>query len=345
MEVQAALSSDEIARYSRQLLVKDFGVDAQQKLLQARVLVIGAGGLGCPVLVYLSGMGVGHLGIVDGDNVDLSNLHRQILHTTADIGRLKVESARDAVLQRAPSTIVDVFPVYLDAHNAESIVRPYDVIVDASDNVATRYLVNDVCCILDKPLVSGSALGLEGQVSVYHFKSGPCYRCCYPKPLPQTMAGSCAENGVIGVVPGIIGSLQAMETVKIITGMGYPLSGVQCALDAWDLSFRHYKLPLKRADCAVCGTEPIILSPFDSVASIGPQECENPTPLDAANVTTVEEMARVLRDQDISAFDLLDVRESVQYAICSLQGFRNIPWRQFDVTIASLAQSTKPSKL
>ncbi|ETW09421.1 hypothetical protein H310_00029 [Aphanomyces invadans] len=299
----AALPSADVELYSRQLLVKDFGVKCQKKLLECRVLVVGAGGLGCPVLLYLSGMGVGHLGIVDGDYVDLSNLHRQVLHTPAKVGQLKVESARAAVLLRSPSIQVEVFPVRMDASNAVAIMESYDVVVDASDNVATRYLVNDMCCLLHKPLVSGSALGLEGQVSVFNFHGGPCYRCCFPTPMPQTMAGSCSDQGVLGVVPGIIGSLQAMEAVKVVSGLGRPLSGVQCSFDAWDMAFRHFKLPSKRDDCAVCGTSPTIRSAMDSAASVGPLVCELPSVVDPSHTMNWHPCSKPTQNLSSSTFE------------------------------------------
>ncbi|KAF0720247.1 Aste57867_434 [Aphanomyces stellatus] len=341
----AALPAEDIARYSRQLLVKDFGVDGQSALLRSRVLVVGAGGLGCPVLLYLGNMGAGHLGIADGDVVELSNLHRQVLHTVADVGRLKVESARDALHLRCPNVTVELFREHIVGSNATDILRSFDVVVDASDNVATRYLVNDVCCLLGKPLVSGSALGLEGHISVYNFKDGPCYRCVYPKPVPQTMAGSCADNGVLGVVPGIVGSLQAMEAVKVITGLGTPLRGVQCAFDAWDLTFRHYKvtcsLPGKRPDCAVCGSTPTIRSALESAATIGPVMCEVPSYLEQQHVMTVQELSTALAD-DPEKFVLLDVRERVQFAICHLPHSRNIPLKELSASICDLASSTSP---
>ncbi|KAF0703109.1 hypothetical protein AaE_015546 [Aphanomyces astaci] len=334
----AALPSDEVARYSRQLLVKDFGVEGQKKLLKSRVLVVGAGGLGCPVLLYLSGMGVGHLGIVDGDHVDMSNLHRQVLHTPANVGQLKVESAQAALHLRSPSVAVEVFPVHMDTSNAADIMHSYDVVVDASDNVATRYLVNDMCCLMHKPLVSGSALGMEGQVSVFNFQGGPCYRCCFPTPTPQTMAGTCSEQGVLGVVPGIIGSLQAMETVKVISGLGRVLSGVQCTFDAWDMTFRHYKLPLKRPQCNVCGISPTIRSALESAASVRPLVCELPSPVDASHIVTVHILASLL--QDHPDLVLVDVRERVHYDICHLVPSINIPLADLPASIPSLVGSS-----
>ncbi|KDO29990.1 hypothetical protein SPRG_05179 [Saprolegnia parasitica CBS 223.65] len=313
-------------RYSRQLLVSDFGVQRQKTLLEARVLVVGAGGLGCPVLLYLGGMGVGHIGVVDGDVVDETNLHRQVLHTQAAVGRLKVESARDELQRRHPHLSLAIHPFFLTPANAAELVRAYDVVVDASDNVATRYLVSDVCVLEGKPLVSGSALGLEGQVAVYHYKDGPCYRCCYPNAMPMGLTGNCSDNGVLGVVPGIIGSMQAMEVVKVLTGMGTPLSRSQAFYDAYDGSVRHFKLSPRRKDCAVCGEAPTILSALDSAATSSAGHCTLTSSLSPDHVMSVEDLAVALRRASSpDDYCLLDVREPVQFAICHLRHAVNIP--------------------
>ncbi|KAG7393930.1 Urmylation protein [Phytophthora pseudosyringae] len=248
----------ELQRYGRQMLVKEFGAKAQLKLRAASVLLIGVGGLGSPAAMYLAAMGVGTLGIVDDDHVDRSNLHRQVLHDEQGArGReKKVASARKRLLGLNPLAQCVVYPTRFTAANALELVGDYDVVVDASDNIGTRYLVNDVCARLHKPLVSGSALGLEGQVTVFTYQddenAAGCYRCLYP--TPPRVARSCAENGVIGVVPGVIGCLQAMETVKIITGMGEPLVGAQCFYDAYDGQFRRLKIGKKRnPECLSCG--------------------------------------------------------------------------------------------
>ncbi|EGZ15856.1 hypothetical protein PHYSODRAFT_286400 [Phytophthora sojae] len=251
-------SRAELQRYGRQMLVKEFGVEAQLKLRAARVLLIGVGGLGSPVAMYLAAMGVGTLAVVDGDHVDRSNLHRQILHDEqgAKQREKKVDSAKRRLQEMNPLVHCIVYPTRFTAANALDLVGEYDVVVDASDNVGTRYLVNDACARRRKPLVSGSALGLEGQVTVFTYKDDGsatgCYRCLYP--TPPRVAMSCAENGVIGVVPGVIGCLQAMETVKVVTGVGEPLDGVQCFYDAYDGQFRRLKIGKKRnPDCPSCG--------------------------------------------------------------------------------------------
>ncbi|OQR98710.1 hypothetical protein ACHHYP_08255 [Achlya hypogyna] len=321
----SVLGAGDNRRYSRQLLVADFGVDRQRRLLEARVLVVGAGGLGCPVLVYLCGMGVGHIGIVDGDVVDTSNLHRQVLHAQAAVGELKVESARAELRRRNPSVAITTYPTFLGAANACEIISAYDVVVDASDNVLTRYLVNDVCCLEQKPLVSGSALGLEGQVAVYNYNDGPCYRCCYPAPAPAAMTGSCSDNGVLGVVPGIIGSMQAMEVIKVLTGFGTAISGRQAFYDGYDGSVRQFKMPPRRSDCAVCGLAPSITSALASVASIQSAACDLSVPtLASDHVMSATALSTALAAPP-ETYCLLDVREPVQFAICHLAPALNIP--------------------
>ncbi|GMF24565.1 unnamed protein product [Phytophthora fragariaefolia] len=265
-------SRAELQRYGRQMLVKEFGVDAQLQLRSASVLLIGVGGLGSPVAMYLAAMGVGTLAVVDGDHVDRSNLHRQILHDEqgAREREKKVESAKRRLRELNPLVRCVVYPTRFTAANALKLVGEYDVVVDASDNVGTRYLVNDACARGRKPLVSGSALGLEGQVTVFTYHEDDnatgCYRCLYP--TPPRVAMSCAENGVVGVVPGVIGCLQAMETVKVITGVGEPLVGVQCFYDAYDGQFRRLKISKKRnPDCISCGKHTV--APGDgSIGSI-----------------------------------------------------------------------------
>lgn len=249
------MTRSELERYGRQMLVEDFGgVKSQLKLRNARVLVIGIGGLGSPVALYLAAMGVGHLGLVDDDRVERSNLHRQVIHDESTLQETKVASAIKRISMLNPDVHCEAYPIRLNGINALELVAQYDVVVDASDNVMTRYLVNDACAITRKPLVSGSALGLEGQVTVFTFndESG-CYRCMYPKLQPSAAAMSCSENGVVGVVPGVIGCLQAMETIKVLAGFGKPLVGVQCFYDAYDGQFRRLKIGTKRrSDCVAC---------------------------------------------------------------------------------------------
>ncbi|OQS04648.1 hypothetical protein THRCLA_03132 [Thraustotheca clavata] len=338
MSFESVLDAASNERYGRQLLVKDFGVKRQQRLLNA---LVGAGGLGCPALLYLSGLGVGDIGIVDGDTVDASNLHRQVLHTNASVGKLKVESAKEELERRNPLVKITTHAIYLNANNALSIMEQYDVIVDASDNATTRYLINDVCVIAQKPLVSGSALGLEGQVAVYNYKGSPCYRCCYPNPTPTAITGNCSDNGVLGVVPGIIGSMQAMEVVKVITGMGDTLNGFQLMYDAFDSSVRKYKLPPKRSDCAVCGSHPSILTALDSIAATTAIQCAQPlNTLPSNHIMTVQTLAEKLKDAPDN-YTLLDVRQVVQYNICHLKHSINIPLKLLSSQV-QLLSSNKP---
>lgn len=250
----SAFSRAEMQRYSRQMLVKEFGADAQRRLRAARVLVIGAGGLGSPVALYLAAMGVGKLTIVDDDRVDSSNLHRQVLHDESQLHEKKALSAQKRLRLINPLVECEPITARFSTSNAGELVARHDVVIDASDNVGTRYLVNDACAVARKPLVSGSAIGMEGQVTVFTYQhSTGCYRCLYPTP-PRSQPMSCAENGVIGVVPGVIGCLQAMEAVKLITSVGEPLVGVQCLYDAYDGQFRRLKLPnRRRPECPACG--------------------------------------------------------------------------------------------
>ncbi len=250
------LSDEQVLRYSRHILLKEIGGEGQRKLLAARVLVIGAGGLGCPAAIYLAAAGVGTIGIVDFDRVDISNLQRQILHGTADVGRLKVESAAEAIAALNPDVRVIPIAEPLTSQNALEIIRDYDVVVNGCDNFPTRYLLNDACVMLKKPLVDGSILRFEGQATVF-VPGGGCYRCLYPSPPPPGTVPSCSEAGVVGALPGIIGSIQAMEAIKLIVGAGEPLAGRLLFFDALDMEFR--KLRVRRDPaCPVCGDNPTI---------------------------------------------------------------------------------------
>lgn len=273
--VVGAFSRAEMQRYSRQMLVKEFGAAAQQRLRDARVLVIGAGGLGSPVALYLAAMGVGNLSIVDDDRVDSSNLHRQVLHDESQLHELKARSAQRRLRLINPLVQCEPIAARFSASNAAKLVARHDVVIDASDNVGTRYLVNDACAAAAKPLVSGSAIGMEGQVTVFTYRHATgCYRCLYPSP-PHSQPMSCAENGVIGVVPGVIGCLQAMEAVKLITGVGEPLVGVQCLYDAYDGQFRRLKLPShRRPECPACGSSAASPIQADGSHSIGPVDVQ-----------------------------------------------------------------------
>src|SRR3954469_17754604 len=256
------LSNEEIARYSRHLIMPEVALDGQKTLKQARVLTIGAGGLGAPLAMYLAAAGVGTLGIVDFDVVDESNLQRQIIHGTSDIGRPKMESARDRIKDINPNVQVEAFEEALTSENALDIFKDFDIIVDGTDNFPTRYLVNDACVLLGKPNVYGSIFRFEGQASVFYAEEGPCYRCLYPEPPPPGLVPSCAEGGVLGILPGAIGTIQATETVKLILGIGEPLIGRLLLYDALGMTFREMKLR-KDPDCPVCGENPTVTELID----------------------------------------------------------------------------------
>src|SRR6188474_2545241 len=256
------LTNDEVKRYSRHLIMPEVGVDGQRKLKASKVLCIGAGGLGSPVAMYLAAAGVGTLGIVDFDVVDMSNLQRQILHGTPDVGRSKLASAKDRLQALNPNVHVETYETALSSENALKLFEPYDVIVDGTDNFPTRYLVNDACVLLGKPNAYGSIFRFEGQASVFGTKEGPCYRCLYPEPPPPGLVPSCAEGGVLGVLPGIVGCIQANETLKLLLGIGEPLVGRFLVFDALRMKFRELKLR-KDPDCPVCGTHPTVTKLID----------------------------------------------------------------------------------
>src|SRR5947209_2812255 len=256
------LTKDEIKRYSRHLILPEVGLDGQKKLKAAKVLCIGAGGLGSPVAMYLAAAGVGTIGIVDFDVVDFSNLQRQILHSTNDVGKSKLLSAKEKLQALNPEIEIRTHELALSSQNALQLFEPYDIIVDGTDNFPTRYLVNDACVLLGKPNAYGSIFRFEGQASVFATKEGPCYRCLYPEPPPPGLVPSCAEGGVLGVLPGIIGVIQATETLKLIVGIGEPLIGRFLIYDALKMRFRELKLK-KDPDCPVCGTHPTVTKLID----------------------------------------------------------------------------------
>ena len=258
----AQLSKDEILRYSRHLIMPEVGMEGQLKLKQAKVLCIGAGGLGSPLALYLVAAGVGKLGIVDFDVVDYTNLQRQVIHGTTDVGRTKLESARDTLLEINPNVEIEPFETRLTSDNALDIFREYDIVADGTDNFPTRYLVNDACVLLGKPNVYASIFRFEGQASIFYAEQGPCYRCLYPEPPPPGLVPSCAEGGVLGVLPGIMGCIQAMETIKLILGRGDSLVGRLLLFDALAMKFRELKLR-KNPDCPICGTNRTITRLID----------------------------------------------------------------------------------
>jgi len=319
------LTNDEIKRYSRHLIMPEVGVDGQRKLKAGRVLCIGAGGLGSPVALYLAAAGVGRIGIVDFDTVDFSNLQRQVLHGTPDVGRSKLQSARDRLTAINPEVQIDTYETSLTSKNALDLFRDYDVIVDGTDNFPTRYLVNDACVLLGKPNAYGSIFRFEGQASVFAFPGGPCYRCLYPEPPPPGLVPSCAEGGVLGVLPGVIGTIQATETIKLILGAGAPLVGRLLLYDAFNMRFRELKLRRDPA-CPVCGDRPTIKALIDYEQFCG----VTPAPASTAKAelppeleTTVEELKARL-DRGAPLF-ILDVREPNEFQIARIPGSTLIP--------------------
>jgi adenylyltransferase/sulfurtransferase len=318
------LSNQEIKRYSRHLIMPEVGMEGQRRLKAARVLCIGAGGLGSPVGMYLAAAGVGTLGIVDFDVVDFSNLQRQILHSTLDVGRPKLESAKERLNAINPEVRIVTHEAAIDSSNALDLMRDYDIIVDGTDNFPTRYLVNDACVLLGKPNVYGSIFRFEGQASIFAAKDGPCYRCLYPEPPPPGLVPSCAEGGVLGVLPGIIGTIQAMETIKLIAGLGDPLIGRFLIFDALRMRFREMKLR-KDPDCPVCGTHPTVTALIDYQQFCGinaaAAQAEEAAPV-GTEITAVELKDRLDRGERLF---VLDVREPNEYHICNIPGATLIP--------------------
>ena len=315
------LSKEEILRYSRHLIMPEVGMDGQQKLKQAKVLTIGAGGLGSPLALYLAAAGVGRLGMVDFDVVDFTNLQRQIIHGTDDVGRLKLDSAKDTIRDINPNVEVVGYRERLTSANALEIFKDYDVIADGTDNFPTRYLVNDACVLLGKPNAYGSIFRFEGQVSVFDASRGPCYRCLYPEPPPPGLVPSCAEGGVLGVLPGIVGCFQALETIKLILGNGSPLIGRLLLFDALQMKFRELKLR-KNPDCPICGTNPTIkeLIDYEEFCGIRGEEAVSQIAVPELTATEVKKMM-----DEKKPFVLIDVREPHEYQICKIPGSKLIP--------------------
>ena len=319
------LSGDEIKRYSRHLIMPEVGVEGQRKLKAAKVLCIGAGGLGSPAAMYLAAAGVGTLGIVDFDVVDFSNLQRQIIHGTPDVGRAKLLSAKDRLNALNPNVHIETYDEALSSENAMRLFAPYDVILDGTDNFPTRYLVNDACVLSGKPNAYGSIFRFEGQASVFATKDGPCYRCLYPEPPPPGLVPSCAEGGVFGVLPGIIGVIQATETIKLILGAGEPLIGRFLIYDALRMRFRELKLR-KDADCPVCGTHPTVtkLIDYEQFCGVAPHQLAAAAPpVTNADALTARELKTELdRGDDVV---IVDVREPQEFQINRLPGSILIP--------------------
>ncbi len=318
-----SLSNEEILRYSRHLIMPEVGMEGQLKLKSASVLLVGTGGLGAPLGLYLAAAGVGRIGLVDFDVVDLTNLQRQVIHGTKDVGRKKLDSAMERMRDINPHVELVPHEVRLSSENALEILKDYDIVVDGTDNFPTRYLVNDACVLLGKPNVYGSIFRFEGQATVFAYPGGPCYRCLYPEPPPPGLVPSCAEGGVLGILPGLIGVIQATETVKLILGKGEPLVGRLLLYDALAMRFRELKLR-RNADCPVCGDHPTIRELIDYEQFCGiPRHEPAPQPgLSEWEIDPVEVKAKMDRGE---RFVLIDVREPHEYQICRIPGARLIP--------------------
>jgi sulfur-carrier protein adenylyltransferase/sulfurtransferase len=316
-ERATSLSKEEILRYSRHLIMPEVGMEGQLKLKNAKVLCIGTGGLGAPLGLYLAAAGVGKLGIVDFDVVDNTNLQRQVLFSTSDVGKPKVAAAAARLRGLNPDIEIVAHETNLTSDNALELFKDYDIIVDGTDNFPTRYLVNDACVILGKPNVYGSIFRFDGQITVFAYPGGPCYRCLYPEPPPPGLVPSCAEGGVLGVLPGIVGTIQAAETLKLILGKGDPLVGRLLLLDALGMKFRELKLR-KNPECPVCGEHPTVTKLIDYVEFCGIRGEEAPsTVTNIPEITPKELKARLDRGDDLY---ILDVREPHEYQICNLGG-------------------------
>jgi sulfur-carrier protein adenylyltransferase/sulfurtransferase len=311
------LTHEEIRRYSRHLIMPEVGPAGQRKLKEASILLVGTGGLGSPLALYLAAAGVGHLGLVDFDVVDESNLQRQIVHGTSTVGTPKIESARARIADLNPLVELTTYETNLTSDNAFDIMRPYDIVIDGTDNFPTRYLVNDACVILGKPNVYGSIFRFEGQASVFAVEEGPCYRCLYPEPPPPGLVPSCAEGGVLGVLPGIIGTIQATEAIKLIIGQGNPLIGRLMLFDALDMRFRELKLR-KNPNCPVCGENPTVTELIDYQMFCG--VAATPAGLPAEQRVTPQEVAQLLAQGNGDRPFLLDVREPHEWDIVHLEG-------------------------
>lgn len=318
------LSQDEILRYSRHIIMPEVGVDGQEKLKNASILLIGCGGLGSPLAMYLAAAGVGRLGLVDFDLTDATNLQRQVAFSTQDVGRPKVDATKDRILSINPNVEVTTYRTKLTSENVMEIFEPYDIVIDGTDNFPTRYLVNDACVLLNKPNVYGSIFRFEGQATVFWAAKGPCYRCLYPEPPPPGMVPSCAEGGVLGILPGTIGLIQATEAVKMILGKGDLLTGRLLLYNALDMKFREVKLQ-KDPECPICGKNPTIheLIDYEQFCGIGLGQEEATVDTNGIPEITVQELKRKIDAKE--KFTLVDVREPHEYQIGKIPGSRLIP--------------------
>lgn len=319
----STLSKEEILRYSRHLILPEVGMEGQVKLKNAKVLMVGTGGLGAPLGLYLAAAGVGRIGLVDFDVVDFTNLQRQVIHGTKDVGKKKLDSAAESMLDINPFLQIDKFEVALTSENAMDIIKDYDMVVDGTDNFPTRYLVNDACVLSGKPNVYGSIFRFEGQATVFAYPGGPCYRCLYPEPPPPGLVPSCAEGGVLGILPGTIGLIQATEAVKLILGIGEPLVGRLVLYDALAMKFRELKLR-RNPECPVCGDHPTVKELIDYQQFCGvPHAAESePVKPAATEIEPADVKARIDRGDN---FVLIDVREPHEYQICKIPFAKLIP--------------------
>ena len=328
-------SNDEIARYSRHLIMPEVTLEGQKKLKAASILCIGAGGLGSPIALYLAAAGVGRIGLVDPDIVDFSNLQRQILHGTDDVGRKKLNSARDRVKAVNPNVQIDLHDCLFRSENARKLVEAYDIVIDGTDNFPTRYLSNDVCVLAKRPNIYGSIFRFDGQCTVFapHL-GGPCYRCMFPEPPPPGMVPSCAEGGVLGVLPGVIGVMQAIEAIKLIIGIGDPLIGRLVSFDALKMRFREFKIR-KDTNCPICGANPTIhdLIDYDQFCGIPQADAEAEKEMDVPTITAPELKAKMDRKEP---FVLVDVREPYEYEICRIPGSKLIPVGELPARLSEL---------
>jgi sulfur-carrier protein adenylyltransferase/sulfurtransferase len=333
--VEVTLNKDEILRYSRHIIIPEVGMEGQLKLKQAKVLLIGTGGLGAPLGLYLAAAGVGRIGLVDFDVVDFTNLQRQVIHFTSDVGKKKLDSAAEKMREINPFVQIDKHEVALSSENALEILKDYDIVVDGTDNFPTRYLVNDACVLLKKPNVYGSIFRFEGQATVFAYEGGPCYRCLYPEPPPPGLVPSCAEGGVLGILPGTIGLIQATETVKLILGIGQPLVGRLILYDALEMKFRELKLR-RNVECPVCGDHPTITKLIDYHQFCGvPQQQEAPKSMDG-DIDPTEVKAKLDRGEK---FQLLDVREPHEYQIARIPTSKLIPLGELPKRLSELDSS------
>ena len=333
-----ALTQDQINRYSRHLLLPEVGVEGQEKICNSKVLLIGTGGLGSPLALYLAAAGVGNLGLIDFDVVDLSNLQRQVAHGESTVGKLKVDSAKARIADLNSSINVTTYNTRLSSENVMDIFADYDIIVDGTDNFPTRYLASDACVLLKKPYIYGCILRFEGQASVFDSRTGPCYRCLYPAPPPPGLVPSCAEGGVIGILPGIVGLIQANEVIKLILDIGDSLVGRLLLFDALKMKFREMKLR-KDPACPICGENPTIteLIDYEQFCGIVPVQESS---VDLEMEIAVEQVKKLMDEKH--AFKLIDVREPSEYSICKIEGAALIPLGDIEAKDTTLLNGLSP---